>query len=357
MVNELHLLKLPPLIERPNGLLQATNCEYREVVICSLIGWLLNPINAPRVAPLLISELIGLVNKEVEGKITTRLTIDDFSNCEVSIEGVTDEGKRVDIVIHDTSTKSAIFIEAKIFHNVENPFDSYWGYLPYNDEQKLGVLLTLGKVSSPDKRFHNVTYVDWFAKVNAKLEGDLAVRERIYWEDLYQNMNYISSTMTMNDSIKYVFDHGTQVEELLLRRNQARDFIINQLDHTASILEWDLHGKSDYWRNIWAAKNESDIYFTVFPIEILKDCKRVELILEVCGPLVEHASKMRDFFTNHDNQFESVVHGDANYQHLGKWQIEIRDPEFLGHRLAVSIQAKLPHISECRKEMAQGSNA
>lgn len=167
------------------SILQMCGIDHLENAWSDIYAYFLNPNKEHGLGSMFLTtllRLIGVQDYAVEGDIRI---IREYK-CANS--------KRIDILIR--GIEWAIMIENKVYHEIINPFETYWNSVYAC--KKRGVLLTLQPVTSPDSRFVNVTHSQWLREIQRNLPDQLPVKTNILLYDFIENVKKLTGEMDEN---------------------------------------------------------------------------------------------------------------------------------------------------------------
>jgi PD-(D/E)XK nuclease superfamily len=152
------LKKLPKAVNREPTFMEIAGYPHFENVCSNILAFYLQPSNEHGFGTLFLDTLAKLINEE--------LAIDG-SGIDVRREEITENGKRIDLVIE--SDNYVIGIENKIFAGLYNDFSEYSKYIESlrNGRKVCKILLSLRSIkqSSELDGFQPIGYEDFFQKV------------------------------------------------------------------------------------------------------------------------------------------------------------------------------------------------
>lgn len=176
-------------INRPQNtdgisILQMCGIDHLENAWSDIYAYFLDPNKDHGLGSLFLTTLLRLTG--VQDYVIEDIRIIREYKCK--------NNKRIDILIR--GVEWAIMIENKVYHEIANPFDTYWTSVYAC--KKRGVLLTLHPVNSPDSRFANVTHIQWLREIKRNLPGQLPVKTDILLNDFIENVNKLTGEMNEN---------------------------------------------------------------------------------------------------------------------------------------------------------------
>lgn len=281
-IKDLLICDIPEFTPPDDGFLEIIGLSHYENINSKIYAYFLNQQKEPEIAEKFLAALFELIQQKKADKI---ISFDDY---EVSTEYATNKG-RIDILIEDKNNQSAIIIENKIYHFLDNPLEEYFEYINGKPENKVGILLTLHHLSTQelkniDGNYINITHKEWVDKIMALgLPANLNPKKYIYLNDFFQTINNLTTEINMNDLAKFYFNHTKKINSALLSLQEAQKFIDNQLEILAQRLNLSVFGKTYVWRNLWDAKNKKETYYTIIFDSLFNGNNKVTVIIELIG--------------------------------------------------------------------------
>lgn len=316
ILNELLNLDIPEPDVHQVGFLDILDKGTHENTISNVFAYFLDPSSSPHLAPLFLKSLLEIVGSKSQNKDL------EFTEYEVLRELSTSENGRIDLVIHSALGQSAIIIEAKIYHSLENDLDDYWNRFAYPEHKKVGVVLSLFplteiKINNPN--FVSVTYTEWLSKIREMDIGEyISVRNRIYFEDLERNMTNLTKATTMNERISFYLQNPKLVQAAVASQNETFDFILANLKACAGTLDLVLeHNTSRDWRHMRDVKNDAKAYYTFYPSDIMNYPNSLEVVFELYDYARPFAKQIRRLAETEfkDKGFTTRTDGESNEYH------------------------------------------
>lgn len=283
-----------PVVTPKIGFLEIIGKQHHENINSALYAHFINT-DEDGIRDVFLQTLLELIKKKAKKNL-------EFIDASARTEVTTKEG-RIDILIRDRRQDSAIIIENKIYHWLNNPLLEYWEYVKVDDTKKVGVLLTLESHTIPGDvkdKYINITHLEWVRLIKDRLDGnELPTNYRVYMNDFVQTIENLSTTYEMNEAAKFYFQHAKQVKKANQTMNEAHDFLQNQLQAIADKIGWQTYGNSLEWRNFWDEANQLDTYLTILTHDLLEGKMRYTLILELFRDDRNHEKDLREFLKDH----------------------------------------------------------
>jgi hypothetical protein len=296
---ELLMLEIPAATKNRETFLSIANNHYKENTISRLYAYFLSKDKNESIATLFLQALIDLIphtSKEDQFLIDN---VDYF----VEVEVPSKKG-RIDLLVmieeeleNKEKSKTAIIIENKIFHQVNNDLEDYWNSVDAN--KKFGVLLTLKPHEIEETlqpRFINITHIQWVTAIKRRgLPAGLSMNEYVYLNDFITNMENLTTQTTMTDDAEFFFKYPSKVLRAKQTLDAAHEYIITQLRIVAQKAGKDLYGASWSWRHIW---KQGDLVYYVFEIDkVFTATPELTIYLEVYKEALRYEKNLRSLLT------------------------------------------------------------
>ncbi|MBW6482749.1 MAG: PD-(D/E)XK nuclease family protein [Vicingaceae bacterium] len=341
-IKELLAYDIPEFTPPDDGFLEIIGLSHYENINSRIYAYFLNQQKEPEIAEKFLAALFELIQQKKADKI---ISIDDYV---VSTEYTTNKG-RIDILIEDKNNESAIIIENKIYHHLDNPLEEYFDFIKGKSENKVGILLTLHQltpqeINKLDKNYVAITHKEWIDKIKELgLPANLPLKKYIYLNDFFQTITNLSTMETnINELAKYYFEHSKKINSAIETRNEAQRFVDTQLQILAEKLSSLTRGKTDKWRHIVKHPNETTYYAIEFE-SLFKGNNEITVIIELSGDVYEkkeiiqeHLEKDKENGINiykHIKEKGLILNtsGDSKYRYCHlvskKYQLDIRKNE------------------------------
>lgn len=158
-----------------------------------------------------------------------------FKNFNTSTEVSTKKGGRIDLLLNNY--EQAIIIENKVYHHFDNDIHDYWNSINHNDDNKIGVILSLSYIEFTEHQHYvNITHMELLQKVMQNLGiyiMDASEKYLVFLKDLNQNIiNLSKPTMEKND-IDFYFKNQQSINQLANFKFSLRDHIANEIEKAA----------------------------------------------------------------------------------------------------------------------------
>jgi hypothetical protein len=335
MTNELQLLlslDIPSATPNPDGFLEIAGIAHYENVNSRIYAHFLNSEHEG-IRSAFMDALLELI-EEKSGKQL------DIQNYRAQLEDPTNKNYRIDILIKDEVNQSAIIIENKIYHILNNDLLNYWEHVQFKDENKVGVLLTLEPHYIPEVvkgKFININHNDWINRIRKNgLPMGLPANYYQYINDFATTIDRLTKSYAMNEETHFYFQHAPKIIAAKRTMDEAYHFLENQLDILAAKLNWSKYGSAINWKNFWDAEKEFHSYLTVWYDPIINGELKFRIFIELWKEDIEYADELTSLLKD-NQQFKKMYRGEStkNYMHFGvrDYTLTLTELEHFGEHL------------------------
>jgi len=331
---------IPKSSEKTYGFLDIIGKVHDENINTRLYGYFFNESQNPLISKVFLQSLLKIIKE----KCKREFSIESYNTI---LEDYTKKGNRIDLVLLQSDKEKVIIIENKIYHTLNNDLSDYWNnYESINNENKVGILLTLFKHSIPEEvkdKFINITHFELISEIKRTgIPFDIQPRTYIYLLDFFNAITSLSNFNTMDELTKFYFKHSSKIQEVIQTSNSAINYIKNEIQKTAEALELNTYGNSNDWRNIWDASKRRKTFYTITFKGFLNGTDENYIIIEMEHEDVQYANEFKKVFFNDPdlNKLEMSDFVDNNRMHLvsKKMEISFKSPENLSDYLVKEIQ-------------------
>ena len=212
-----------------------------------------------------------------------------FIEWTVEREVSTSIKKRIDLVILSADEDAAIIIENKFYHYLNNDLDNYWDrYNKIQDNNKLGVVLSLYGMESPSSRYINITHQQLCQQVLQNL-GNYILRANqkhlVYLRDYIENIKTFYMSDTEKRKLQFYFDNVQKINELSRIKQEAEKYIFQQVAALSEPLGLSANFIKQNCCYIFKFPEikTGSLYYAIFLDNIFSDKSTFEIILEGHG--------------------------------------------------------------------------
>lgn len=221
------------------NIFQALKLQYNEVKHSNFLGWLLNPFESHYLMDCFFKELLKIALRNDSTLVD--IILKDLTDAKVTLEKMTNDGRRMDIFIDCPRNKLVCVIENKIWSGEGcNQLEDYKNYILNNDKYKdykykIFLFLTPYKYSPCEdyKGYIRINYGDILKAINnlmkqygCLLEDDVKIFIEHYKRMVERNI--------MGEMDKEIVD---LCRKIYRENKEAIDLIVENSDESAEIFE------------------------------------------------------------------------------------------------------------------------
>jgi len=300
--------EIPKVNKKPKTFLGIAKQPHYENVLSNIYAFYFDVNDEHLLENLFVNSLIECISdSKIEGK-----DFSNFSNFEIETEystkgiGLTGNKGRIDLLLWNEN--SAIIIENKVYHHLDNDLDDYWKSVKLDTEKtdsKIGVLLSLKPVSKDtykqfetQKEYINITHLQFLKKVMKNL-GDYYVTANekylTFLKDLYQNIINMSRP-TMNErDINFYLENRKKINQLVDFKFQFRNHIISEIENAGESMDGVQLIKPRVKYNLnrlryYQSKVHSELLYTIVFEDLMTDKNKLHIIIEPSGNSLKNGS-------------------------------------------------------------------
>ena len=292
---ELLNIKVPEGVPTETGFFEISGTAARETVNSRVYAWFLDCEKNSVLAPLFRDALLRLVQDKLGDTSVAERLLSGRYECQLEV--TTSAGNRIDILLDDAETQSAIVIENKIHADLTNNLRDYWNHVSYPEDQKLGILLTLHRTQIPENvksRFINITHLEWIEAIeSAGVPSGIPLYTYGMMTDFFNTIRSQSTNRAMNDQARFFFDHPVPVIQAKECLEAATNYIKGELREVAELLE--LSFSSPYYGYCYLKekKHVDDAYYTIIFEQLLQSKDPIlHVIIELYSAGIKHIDSL-----------------------------------------------------------------
>ncbi len=284
-------LKIPELTVREVGFLELTGQAHKENVNSRVYAYFLDNTLHPEIASVFMKALSQLIKR----KSSKDLSLFDFT-CLTEVTTV--KGNRIDLLI--ANQDSAIIIENKIYHYLNNDLADYYNHVNLPAQNKAAVVLSLKPVKTTGHAdFINITHQEWMEEIKSiGLPANLELKKYVYLNDFITTIHQLTSSEGMNEQTQFFFKYPTQVMKAVATYEEAYRYIIVQLAMVAEHVGWTLYGRSGNYRHIWDEANQKQAYYAIVFDDVFAETKKIMVVLELYKVAMSKTALLDEALTN-----------------------------------------------------------
>lgn len=191
-----------------------------------------------------------------------------MSSYEVLRESYTLEGGRIDIQINekviDNKPFKSIFIENKIYHDLNNNLEDYLNSLD-NKSEKIGIVLTLEPDHNVRKPFLNITHKTWITNIQKRIGAYIDKADSKYLLLLQDFISHINSFYTKHlnmNTIEFLYRNGEKINQLHQIDIEGLNHVAKEIKNALTKTEWSW-GRLNSWE-VSISRENSQIYLYIY---------------------------------------------------------------------------------------------
>jgi hypothetical protein len=314
---------IPHVDVRRKSFLECSGLNYKELVNSNLLEFYFNPDEQHKFGDIFLQSLISFLDDK------TRINVEDkFEKVEVVREQSTESG-RIDLLIYGYKedseiVESVIIIENKIYHSIGNPFDDYWNSITeVSNKYKVGILLTLKPEKTP-KNFINITHLNLIDRVLKNIGSRISDgddRHLLFLKDYKLTIDNLTKPPKMDDSLKFVFDYGTKIsnlielqKEMYLNIKKQSKSIVNEINNYG--LTYKMNSSNEYSFGLNCHHNDIIIKHFIYYKELFSE-KEINIYTYSTN---KDIGDFGEYFDDNRNKFTSLnKSGELNIDNVENW--------------------------------------
>lgn len=288
-------VKVPEGVPTETGFFEISGTASSEAVNSRVYRWFLDREVNPQLAPLFRKALQRLALEKLGRDAGTKLLA--LQEYECLLEVTTSSGNRIDILLDDPDAQSAIIIENKLHHSLQNDLLDYWNHISYPEDHKLGVLLTLYPTEVPESvtsRFVNLTHLDWIEAVESEgIPIGLPLHTYGMMTDFFNAIRTQSKNEDMNEQAQFYFDNPAQVWRAKECWNEALTYVKSELEEVGRWLDLSVRTHGHNYCHLKNPKRSQDAFYTVNLQNLLRgNAPTISVILELQGNAIQYMDSL-----------------------------------------------------------------
>lgn len=321
---------------------------HYENVCSNIYAFFFNPSGEHGMGALFINCLVQLINEHKKEPFSFGL---DFK---INTESGTQKKGRIDLLLSTPDT--AIIIENKIFHYLNNDLDDYWDSI--NCQTKQGVVLSLHKINKiPHKDFINITHSELSACIIRNLSTeflDIPEKYLVYLKDFFQNIQNLTNPME-EKIIKFYSQHVRQINEIDEIRKKFISHIISEVERSREgivekLAPYKNHNESFRY---FLCPGKGNLMITIAFDELFKESKKIYFIVELQNEFLAEKEKFREItFSKEEEKYLSpdFYKTNGNWAHFAVQSQTLSEDDILhlSNYIATTIN-KSPILSIYKK--------
>jgi hypothetical protein len=311
---------IPKIKKRPKTFLGIAKQPHYENVMSNIYAFYFKVGEVHGMQDLFINSLIELID---ESKLCNQKKVNEMTDFDVDTEVSTKKGGRIDLLL--SSQDHAIIIENKVYHTLNNDLEDYWSSTKVtanNEENKIGIVLSLNKLNVSHKDFINITHVEFLKRVVLNLGSylmDAKDKYVVFLKDFYQNSINLSKSEMDSKELKFYFDNQSKIIEVKDFHFAVRDHIYNQVEDVEKLIDEDLilvksKGEPNKRLRFLLSPRNKNLMFTIFFEKLLTPERGLVLLVELKNELLRNKEQYKTiaFTAEEDATIKPEFYTDKN---------------------------------------------
>ena len=282
---------IPQIKGNPTTFLGIARQPHYENVLSNIYAFFFNPNAEHGFQDLFIMSLLDCINSSSPGQSKD---FSDFSDFTIETEFSTNKGGRIDLLLKNDT--SAIIIENKIYHTLNNNLKDYWSTIinRIEDETRvIGIVLSLKEFSDTNHRhFINITHIQLLSKIMDNIGLYLleaSDKYLVFLKDLHQNIINLSHKIMNEADFNFFFHNQEKINQLVSYKNQITSHLKKEIETAGnSIEECEVKTQrgGSYNENrlrFYTSKKNPDLMLTVVFEKLMTSDRKFVIIIELQG--------------------------------------------------------------------------
>lgn len=230
---------IPQIKGNPTTFLGIARQPHYENVLSNIYAFFFNPNAEHGFQDLFIMSLLDCIKNSNLGQSKD---FSDFSDFTIETEFSTNKGGRIDLLLK--SDTSAIIIENKIYHSLNNDLSDYWTTIINRIEDQtrsIGIILSLKELSGINhKQFINITHIQLLDKVMANIGLYLleaSDKYTVFLKDLHQNIINLTRKNMNETDFNFYFQNQEKINQLVSYKDQIAGHIKREVEAAGNSIE------------------------------------------------------------------------------------------------------------------------
>lgn len=228
---------IPEIKPQPKTFLGIAKQPHYENVISNIYAFYFDVNEAHGLGDLFIRSLQEIISDFTLG--TEKSGLENFEAFEISTEWGTDDGGRIDLLLHNH--EQAIIIENKIYHHLSNNLIDYWETIKKPSKNKMGIVLSLFPISiTGHKDFINITHLQLIEKIQSRLGNYILQADQkylVFLKDFFQNIINMSTKQLGEEELDFFFSNLSKIQSIKKLDKAVYNHIVHQIELAGHQLE------------------------------------------------------------------------------------------------------------------------
>ena len=326
----LYAAQIPEFKQKPKTFLEIANQPHYENVISNIYAFFFDTEEEHMLGDLFINSLVNCM----KGKFNNEWSA-DFNDFDVLTEYTTKEG-RIDILL--INDDSAIIIENKIYHHLNNDLAEYSEYIKdqVSNDCVYGIVLSLKEIKSKQDNFISLTHKELLNEVLQNIGEYLINASEKYigfLKDFYLNIINLSEKNMKNNELEFYLTHQKKITDLVKLENHYKDHIKSEIKSVCNMLD-DVNlvklrkGERESRLRYIESSKIKDLLFTIEFTNLLNSKLSFYLIIELRFNTLKHFqlnfSKLNEYDLSSEVKInQGIKNTNSSWYHLTSTEVSL----------------------------------
>jgi hypothetical protein len=269
---------------------------HYEKVISNIYSFFLDPNSSHGFGTLFLSCLISIIDKKTKGTFI----IQSIENIEIHQEYQTINHKLIDIILvepseHKNTFENAIIIENKIYAEVYNDLNEYYRSINVKN-QKIGIVLSLNKLSRLPKEYINITHLDYIQEIEKNIGFYFVSAQTKYTsflQDFIQNLKTMSTSKVSSEELDFYFKYENKIREISFLYANIQTEIFKNVEAACDQLGMGLVVEAKFNSRLrYFSSQTADVYFTIWLYELFSEKSSITISVELNKEGIKYLSNV-----------------------------------------------------------------
>lgn len=219
---------IPTKAKTPVTFLGIAKQPHYENVISNIYAFFFDPDQEHGFKDLFIKTLIHCINTKTKKK-----EINQSLEYDIRTEVYTKNKLRIDILLK--SEDSALIIENKIYHHLDNSLGKYWDSATEDlddTSNSIGIILSLFEIKSDNENFICITHKEFLDQINKNIGSyhiNCNPKYLMFLQDFQQNLFNQSKKMMTEENLKIYLENQNQIEDAIALKKEYKKKLYEQI--------------------------------------------------------------------------------------------------------------------------------
>jgi hypothetical protein len=334
----LKITNIPKIKRKPKTFLGIAKQPHYENVLSNIYAFYFNVDEEHGFKDLFLSTLKIIISEKIDGK-----NFDGFEDPFIETESRTKKDGRIDLLLQNKT--SAIIIENKVYHHLNNDLDDYWESIQIpSDKNKVGIILSLNTVNKSQYKqwesadhYINITHLEFMERVMNNLDSykqEASSKFIVFLEDFYQNIKNLSQSIMNDKNLKFYLEHRTPIHKAATLKYRFKEHVKNEVVRANLLLDIDLELNNSKQKEklvYYVSKKNPDLMLTLVFEQLFEAKNQLQLFVELTNEgkkiVQNNLALVKGFKSLKLNSFNTTKTnwGHYAYENLKMEQLELLD--------------------------------